>query len=121
MVKRFKPLNSTRFNEKKKAGNGSHDWRALKRYWKLLMKSSVELAYQNYSKRSIFQNRQLCDADVVDLLLNMSDELKKAYNYYQQLLHVIHHQDTESLSNLLNSAAGMPEQIKKANRTLRKH
>ncbi|MBU7462473.1 ISL3 family transposase [Lactiplantibacillus pentosus] len=121
VVQAFQALNSVRLHVMKQAGNGSHDWRALKWYWKLLMKDSAELDYQHYSKRINFQNRQLCDADVVDLLLNMSDELKKAYNYYQQLLHVIHHQDTESLSNLLNSAAGMPEQIKKANRTLRKH
>lgn len=87
----------------------------------MLVKDATKLDYQHYFKRINFQNRQLCDQDVVDRLLNMSDELKKAYDYYQTLLQAVHQKDCKVLRKLTESAAGMPEPIKKANRTLNKH
>ncbi|WP_083478440.1 transposase [Liquorilactobacillus nagelii] len=47
--------------------------------------------------------------------------MEKRPHLYQQPLYVIHHQDTEALNSLLDSASEMLEQIKKANRMLRKH
>lgn len=121
VVQAFQALNVVRLHTMKEAGIGSHNWRALKRYWKLLVKDATKLDYQHYFKRINFQNRQLCDQDVVDRLLNMSDELKKAYDYYQTLLQAVHQKDCKVLRKLTESAAGMPEPIKKANRTLNKH
>ena len=117
----YQALNKVRITTMKESGKDSHNSRALKRYWKLLLKDSDKVDYLHYSKRNNFKNAQLCDQDVVDRLLAMSDKLKKAYGYYQKLLGAVHQRNASLLKELTASAAGMPEPIKKANRTLKKH
>lgn len=105
----------------KQAGQGSHNARALKHYWKLLTKDSTKLDFKTYRKSRNFRNMQLCEQDIVERLLNMSSALRQAYVYYQTLLQAVQQRDPRLLESLTRSAAGMPEPIKKTNRTLRKH
>ncbi|KRM07880.1 hypothetical protein FC89_GL001986 [Liquorilactobacillus ghanensis DSM 18630] len=78
----------------------------------LKRKSALTMFDLHANLKYKFGNRQLCDQDVVERLLNnMSDELKKAYNHYQTLLQAVHQKDCKFLIKLSESAAGMPEPI----------
>ena len=117
----YRALNLVRTQTMKQAGQGSHNARALKHYWKSLTKDSTKLDFKTYRKSRNFRNMQLCEQDIVERLLNMSSALRQAYVYYQTLLQAVHQRDPRLLESLTRSAAGMPEPIKKTNRTLRKH
>lgn len=117
----YRALNQVRIRAMKQAGHGSHVSRALKHYWKLLTKDAARLDFKHYHKSRNFRNRQLCEQDIVARLLEMSADLRLAYNYYQTLLQAVHQANPELLEELTQSAAGMPEPVKQTNRTLRKH
>ncbi|MCP0886057.1 hypothetical protein LB941_01740 [Ligilactobacillus sp. WILCCON 0076] len=61
----------------KQSGKDPHNSKALKHYWKLLLRDSDKVNYLHHSKRNNFKNAQLYDQDVVNRLLAMSDKLKK--------------------------------------------
>ena len=117
----YRALNQVRIQAMKQAGHGSHNSRALKHYWKLLTKDSAYLDFKHYHKSRNFRNLQLCEQDIVERLLAMSADLRLAYNYYQTLLQAVHQGNPALLEELTQSAAGLPDPVKKTNRTLRKH
>lgn len=117
----YRALNQVRIQAMKQGGHGSHVSRALKHYWKLLTKDAARLDFKHYHKSRNFRNSQLCEQDIVARLLDMSADLRLAYNYYQTLLQAMHQANPELLEELTQSAAGMPAPIKQTNRTLRKH
>ncbi|GAW63437.1 transposase [Ligilactobacillus acidipiscis] len=108
----YRALNLVRTQTMKQAGQGSHNARALKHYWKSLTKDSTKLDFKTYRKSRNFRNMQLCEQDIVERLLNMSSALRQAYVYYQTLLQAVHQRDPRLLESLTRSAAGMPEPIK---------
>jgi len=55
------------------AGKGSHEWRALKHFWKLLLTPASQLKYDNYWLRRNFGYVQLTDVEVVHRLLNIDE------------------------------------------------
>lgn len=121
VVQAYHGLNSVRISVMRQYGTKSHEGRALKRFWKLLVKDSNKLEYIERKKRINFCGNLLTDSEVVDQLLKMSPELAQAYKYYQNLLLAIHHNDTALLESLLHSSQKLPEVMKKVNKTLLKH
>lgn len=82
----YRVLNNTRLQIMKHFGSDSHEWRALKHYWKLLVTQSENLKYDNYWSRRNFAYSQLTDVEVIHRLLSFDNQLKQAYEYYQELL-----------------------------------
>nr|WP_268226892.1 ISL3 family transposase [Ligilactobacillus salitolerans] len=121
VVQAYRGLNSVRISVMKQYGAKSHEGRALKRFWKLLVKDSNKVDYQEHKTRINFQRRPLTDSEVVDRLLKMSPELAQAYKYYQDLLLAVNRKDAVLLEELLNSPQKLPEVMKKVNKTLLKH
>ena len=105
-----------------RAGAVTHEWRALKHFWKLLLTPANELKYNNYWSRRNFSYAQLTDVEVIHRLLSFDNELKKAYEYYQDLIMAIAHRSKKELKNLLAIKwTQLPQALQKVQRTLRRH
>lgn len=115
-------LNTIRIQAMKRTGKGTHEWRALKVFWKLILTPSSRLKYDNYKSRRNFGHAQLTDVEVVHRLLSFDEELKQAYNYYQHLIDVVSTRDKDGLMTLLSvKLTVLPLALQKVQRTLRSH
>src|SRR5699024_5587952 len=85
----------------KEYGAGTHEYRALKHFWKLLLKNQDDVDYHRYYPRINFKYAELSDSEVLDRLFDMSSELKTAYDYYQLLLQM-YRKNSCQLLNLLH-------------------
>ena len=70
----------------------SHEYRALKRYWKLIQQDSRKLSDKRFY-RPMFR-MHLTNKEILEKLLSYSDELRKHYELYQLLL--FHFQEKNS-------------------------
>lgn len=118
----YRALNKIRIQVMNRAGAVTHEWRALKYFWKLLLTPANELKYNNYWSRRNFSYAQLTDVEVIHRLLSFDNELKKAYEYYQDLIMAIAHRSKKELKNLLVIKwTQLPQALQKVQRTLRSH
>ena len=118
----YRALNKIRLQAMNRAGKGTHQWRALKHFWKLLLTPASKLRYDNYWSRRNFGYAQLTDIEVIHRLLDFDDNLKQAYRYYQDLEVAISQQDKEGLDQLLSIKwTHLPQALQKVQRTLRTH
>ena len=78
-------LNKTRVSVMKK---DKKNYKKMKRYWKLILKSRDELDFSKW-KRFICFNHLTTEKDVVDYILNQNIELRETYFKYQELLKAI--------------------------------
>ena len=74
----YRALNQIQVQAMNRAGKGTHQWRALKRFWKLILTPSSELKYDNYWRWANFGYAQLADVEVIHRLLSFDEELKQA-------------------------------------------
>ncbi|MHC9533298.1 transposase [Dellaglioa sp. L3N] len=79
----------TRIRLMKELPTSSQDYKALKRYWKLLLKPSKSLDYKNFKKWTYFPYLTT-EIDVIDHLLTLHPELKKSYELMNQIRSSIH-------------------------------
>lgn len=118
----YRALNKIRVKAMNQAGNGSHQWRALKHFWKLILTPAGLLKYDNYWSRRNFGYTQLTDVEVIQRLLAFNDDLKQAYRYYQDLILAINHRSKDELTHLLAIKwTQLPQSLQKVQRTLRRH
>ena len=62
----------------------SHEYKALKRYWKLIQQDSRKLSHKRFY-RPIFR-MHLTNKDILEKILSYSQELREHYELYQLLL-----------------------------------
>ena len=72
-------------------GHETHEYRALKRFWKLLLQKVSSLDNVHHRPWRNFRGAWLSNSEVVDRLLAMSADLQKAYDYYQTLVDAVDH------------------------------
>lgn len=116
----YRALQSARLKVMKESGPNTHEYRALKHYWKLLMAKEGQLDYLHYYPRRNFRYAWLSNQEVVKRLLNFSSELRAAYEYYQDLITAIN-QRSQSLLNQLIKQHNLPVTMRRVKRTLTKH
>lgn len=92
-------LNKTRIRLMKKS---NANYKKLKRYWKLLLKSRDEIDCSTWKKFTCFLN-YMTEIDVVNFLVNSDPELKDSYEIYQNILYAIQHKDITVLKETLSS------------------
>ena len=97
----------------KRFGSNSHEWRALKHYWKLLVTSSQNLKYNNYWSRRNFAYSQVTDVEVIHWLLSFDHQLKQAYEYYPTLLLTVHSASKHRLKQLLQTTTALPKLLQR--------
>ena len=71
-------MNKIRIRVIKEYGAGTHEYRTLKRFRKLLLKNQDDVDYPRIN----FKYAELRDSEVLDCLFAVSSELKTAYEYY---------------------------------------
>ncbi|MCT3574903.1 ISL3 family transposase [Levilactobacillus brevis] len=120
VVQAYRPLQSARLKVMKESGPNTHEYRALKHYWKLLMAKEGQLDYLHYYPRRNFRYAWLSNQEVVKRLLNFSSELRAAYEYYQDLITATN-QRSQSLLNQLIKQHNLPVTMRRVKRTLTKH
>ena len=62
----------------------SHEYKALKRYWKLIQQDSRKLSHKRFYRPTF--RMHLTNREILDKLLSYSEDLKHHYNLYQLLL-----------------------------------
>ena len=70
----------------------SHEYRGIKRYWKLIQQDSRKLSDKRFYRPTFCM--YLTNKEILDKLLSYSEDLKHHYNLYQLLL--FHFQNKES-------------------------
>ena len=91
-------LNKTRIKIMKK---DKTNYRKYKRYWRLLFKPRLELDSSYWKKYICFKNL-MTEVDIVDYILEQSDELKATYNLYQSILYALQRDDYKLFNNIIN-------------------
>ena len=69
----------------------SHEYKAIKRYWKLIQQGSRKLSDKRFYRPTFHMH--LTNKEILDKLLSYSEDLKLHYNLYQLLL--FHFQNKE--------------------------
>ena len=92
-------LNKTRIMTMKKF---KKHHRKFKRYWRLFLKSREDLDISKWKKFTCFDSL-MTEADIVDFLINLDDELKQTYITYQDILYALKNKDYHLLSNSLHN------------------
>lgn len=77
------------------------NYRKMKRYWRLLLKSRLDLNGSKWKKYLCFKNL-MTEIDIVDYILNLNDELKETYEVYQNILYSLQHKDYKLFSDIIN-------------------
>ncbi|MGG7600757.1 transposase [Weissella cibaria] len=83
----YHELNTVRISVMKQFGSDNKEYRQIKRFWKLLMKHEAALDYTTRKSRVNFKQAYLTDKEVIDRLLALSDELRDAYAFYQEIFY----------------------------------
>ena len=92
-------LNKTRIIAMK--NHKKYHWK-FKRYWRLILKSREDLDISKWKKFTCFDSL-MTEADVVNFIINLDNELKETYLVYQDLLYSLKNKNYDLLKNSLNS------------------
>lgn len=91
-------FNKTRIQAMKK---DKINYRKMKRYWRLLLKSRLDLDSNAWKKYLCFKNL-MTEIDIVDYILEQNEELKQTYYLYQNILYSLQHRDYELFKEIIN-------------------
>jgi transposase len=92
-------LNKTRILSMK---SNKKDYKKLKRYWRLILKSRDKLDFSKWKRFTCFDHL-MTEVDVVNYLINTSKELHDTYIVYQDLLFAIQNNNLSLLEKALYS------------------
>lgn len=96
-------------------------YRKLKNYWRLFLKSSTELNYQDYHYQRLFK-QPMTETEVVDYLMTLDPTLTATYNVYQDLLF---HSQRNEFDGFKQAVESMPKGVSTlmttSLKTLKKH
>ena len=92
-------LNKTRIITMKKF---KKHHRKFKRYWRLFLKSREDLDVSKWKRWTCFEHL-MTEADVVNFLINLDDELKQTYLVYQNLLYALKNKNYDLLNKTLHN------------------
>ena len=78
----------------------SHEYKAIKRYWKLIQQDSRKLSDKRFYRPTF--RMHLTNKEILDKLLNYSEDLKHHYHLYQLLLCHFQNKDPEKFFGLID-------------------
>ena len=78
----------------------SHEYKALKRYWKLIQQDSRKLSDKRFYQPTF--RSHLTNKEVLEKLLSYSQELRQHYNLYQLLLFHFQEKQTDHFFSLID-------------------
>ena len=77
----------------------SHEYKAIKRYWKLIQQDSRKLSYKRFYRPTF--RMHLTNKEILDKLLSYSEDLKHHYHLYQLLLFHFQNKEPEKFFGLI--------------------
>ena len=77
----------------------SHEYKAIKRYWKLIQQDSRRLSDKRFYRPTF--RLHLTNKEILDKLLSYSEDLKHYYNLYRLLLFHFHNKEPEKFFGLI--------------------
>ena len=77
----------------------SHEYKAIKRYWKLIQQDSRKLSDKRFYRPTF--RMHLTNKEILDKLLSYSEDLRHHYNLYQLLLFHFQNQEPEKFFGLI--------------------
>ncbi|MDS8299908.1 ISL3 family transposase [Streptococcus pneumoniae] len=77
----------------------SHEYKAIKRYWKLIQQDSRKLSDKRFYRPTF--RMHLTNKEILDKLLSYSEDLKHHYHLYQLLLFHFQNKETEKFFGLI--------------------
>ena len=77
----------------------SHEYKAIKRYWKLIQQDSRKLSDKRFYRPTF--RMHLTNKEILDKLLSYSEDLKDHYNLYQLLLFHFQNKEPEKFFSLI--------------------
>lgn len=80
----------------------SKEYKLLKNYYRLLLKDEDKLNYLAYVKRRALNWTHLNEVELVDRMLSISEELKIAYHYYQNLKYSFNQRNAKDFFDIFN-------------------
>ncbi len=93
----------------------SHEYKAIKRYWKLIQQDSRKLSDKRFYRPTF--RMHLTNKEILDKLLNYSEDLKHHYDLYQLLLFHFQNKEPDKFFGLIENNL---KQIHPLSRTKRK-
>jgi len=100
--------------------SSSREYRALKRYWKLLLQPAENVDYTHFHKWTNFSH-MLCAQDVVDQLLRIDPELKATYQALNNLRHAIKTNNWNNYNATFWRTDGISAEMQLTLETLKEH
>lgn len=111
-------LNKTRIRVMNK---DNKNYNKLKRYWKLILKDQDKLNNSKWKRWTCFDNL-MTQSDIVNYLINTSEELKNTYEIYQSLLYSLKNNKINELEKTLNNKdIKVSDYMKKSIKTLKEY
>lgn len=92
-------MNRLRIQIKNQLDKKSQEYRALKRYWKLIQQDSRKLSHKRFYRPTF--RMHLTNKDILEMLLSCSQELREHYELYQLLLFHFQEKQTEHFFGLI--------------------
>ena len=127
VVQAYTALQQVRIRIMKGFKKDSREHRQLSKFWKLIVKRNTDLNRSNRYRRRNFRGAMLTSEEIVQRLLQLSPELRSAYNFYQDILFVIQNQDAQLLKQKIwpdkddPQYEAFPKEMNRAKLTLRRH
>lgn len=115
----YRALNMIRISTMKTFKSDTPEYRQLKRFYRLILKDSNDLDFTIRKKRNNYRYAFLTDSEVVDRVLSLSDELRQAYDFYQEIIFALKQRDGQYLAAVLADNTNLPPQMLKARKTIK--
>lgn len=113
-------FNKTRINVMNKQDNKMYN--KLKKYWKLLLKNSINLSSKKYLQNKMFDYKYMSEEDIVNTLVSLDKKFEAAYNLYQDILIAINDRKFEKIKEIIeNNYSKFEGNIKTSLKTFRKY
>ena len=77
----------------------SHEYKAIKHYWKLIQQDSRKLSDKHFYRPTF--RMHLTNKEILDKILSYSEDLRHHYNLYQLLLFRFQNKETEKFFGLI--------------------
>ena len=87
----------------------SHEYKAIKRYWKLIQQDSRKLSDKRFYRPTF--RMHLTNKEILDKLLSYSEDLKHHYNLYQLLLFHFQNKEPDKFFGLIEDNLKMVQPL----------
>ena len=94
----------------------------LKKFWSLLLKNCLDLKTERINRGRMFDYALLSEEEIVDIILSKNNELKIAYEIYQELLIAIQDRKFNNFKAIIEKYYSVSNEIMKTSlKTFKKH